>query len=370
MASMSVNRYVHENQAAWEEYRDRDLSLAKPVLEALGVTLQAEQVHIGGERYLMTGYKLVLVGTMKGAKAVIKVSSHTDGKHEISEERRIATILQNLPFSYRPILLPNELAYTETDGVLVRVVAWIEQDKHFLAYPIKDQFFLALRAFDVQESTHATAASHARSVARAIATMRSREYQQALAEHRMNCMKFRPDDTRLHGALLRAEEFMNAARVTVDRYGGFLTHNDFVPHNFRIVEGRIYLLDHTSLLFGSKYESWARFLNFMTHHNLELDKLLGNYVRENRGEDEYLCLRVMRAYNCAILLDYYTGAAHRTEGDLRELTEVRIAFFTTLLEHVLEDKEFPGSELYAFVRARDRLRSPEEKARQKVILGG
>ena len=81
---------------------------------------------------------------------------------------------------------------------------------------------------------------------------------------------------------------MEEHRTVIERYSGFLTHNDFVPHNLRVSGKEVYLLDYSSMLFGNKYESWARFLNFMIHHNRPLELALANYVRTNRGEEEYL----------------------------------------------------------------------------------
>ena len=56
----------------------RELAGARPMLEQLGFILDTTQVHTGGERYLMSGHKLVLTGrrTSDNKRVVIKVSSY------------------------------------------------------------------------------------------------------------------------------------------------------------------------------------------------------------------------------------------------------------------------------------------------------
>ena len=39
----------------------------------------------------------------------------------------------------------------------------------------------------------------------------------------------------------------------------------------------------------------------MVHHNPDLEKILSEYVRANRGEEEYLSLRLMRVYKLGFL---------------------------------------------------------------------
>ena len=52
----------------------------------------------------------------------------------------------------------------------------------------------------------------------------------------------------------------------------------------------MYLLDHSSLRFGNKYEGWARFRNFTTFYNRPLEEALLLYMRNNRAEEK--CFRL------------------------------------------------------------------------------
>lgn len=151
---------------------------------------------------------------------------------------------------------------------------------------------------------------------------------------------------------------------TLDRYGGFLTHWDFVPQNFRIRNKRLYLLDHSSIRFGNKYESWARFLNFMTLYNPELAGALVEYVRRNREPEELKSLKLMRLYRLVELIRYYAAWLMNTEENLYELTRARIAFWTNVLDAVLHDREVSMEAIRDYRTKRDALRSDEEKKRQ------
>jgi len=92
---------------------------------------------------------------------------------------------------------------------------------------------------------------------------------------------------------------------------------------------------------------------------------LSKYLKENRGEDEYLSLRLMRIYKIGYLLNYYTKSAAKTNGDLHDLMVLRLSLWKKALEAVLNDKALEENILNDYLIARSRLRSPEEKERQK-----
>ncbi len=75
----------------------------------------------------------------------------------------------------------------------------------------------------------------------------------------------------------------------------------------------------------------------MLQYNPALEYLLMEYVRENRGEKEYLDLRLMRIFKLALLLDFYTSALAKTEGGLHTITRLRITFWTDALIAILGD---------------------------------
>lgn len=125
------------------------------------------------------------------------------------------------------------------------------------------------------------------------------------------------------------------------------------------------MLDCSSVYFSNKYEGWARFLNYMIIHNPDLEKLLVRYIIENRGEKEYLSLRLMRVLKIGELLEYYARSFNKTMGDLHTLTEIRIQFWHKALVSLLDDKPLSGEIRDDYITKRNALRSPEEKERQR-----
>jgi len=334
---------------------DEKLVKISKIIEGLGFSLDEKQPHIGGERYLMTGNKLVLIGRQNATniKVVLKVSSHPLGKKEIEREKQARDILLSLAFANNTIFFPKELYFGQSGSHLIWVTQFIEQDKVFVARPIEEQFFTVLGAFEAQESFHATTYEHIREVRDFFPIYSSKKYL---------------DDFKKFGTaqiFIQAEKFLNAHSTTIDRYANHLVHTDFVPHNFRVNNHQVYMLDCSSVYFGNKYEGWARFLNYMLIHNPNLEQLLSKYIRENRGEDEYLSLRLMRIYKIGYLLDYYATSIAKTTGDLHTLTALRIDFWGKAMKAILDDAPLERNMLKEYLINRDRLRSPEEKERQK-----
>lgn len=335
------------NKTVWEEYVAREQALLLPVLTQLGYTLDENQPHILGERYLTGsgGRKLVLLGKdAHGKKVVIKASSDASGIEEMKRERRSREALERIGFAYQTFLAPQELVWGVYDGLAVLITEFIEQDKPFLERPLKEQFALALKAFKAQESAHATTSSHLRAV-----------------RHDFEQVQRYVQDTKLSN---RAIQFISDNQETIEQYGGFLTHWDFTPQNFRIRNGEIYLLDHSSIRFGNKYEGWARFINFMELYNPPLAQALVQYVRDNRAPEELLSLRLMRVYRLMELIRYYATWLSKTSGDLHALAEARIAFWSEVMRCVLDEKQVPADVVESYKKTRDSLRSEEEKQRQ------
>ncbi len=359
----------NENKLKWEAYRERELREFLPMLAKLGLILDENQPHIGGERYLMSGPKLVLLGLRASDKkrVVIKVSSRPEGRREIERERACRAVLKNIDFAYRTFFLPEELLFVRNGNCAISITAYIEEGLAFLRHSLEEQFFLALRAFETQEGAHATAYSHAKIVKRAFGVAGAREYLGSFGAFRKNALAADPENAELAFMLTRAGELLTLHETVIEQYSGFLTHADFIPHNFRIVGRDIYLLDHTSIRFGNKYESWARFLNYMIIYNRPLRLALADYVRANRGEEEYLSLRLMCAYKIGFLLQFYTSALARTEGDLNKLSRERILFWIRVLEAIIGDKPISEEAAREYERSRDSLRSVEEKRRQKEL---
>ena len=365
---------------AWDAYREEELRRITPIIANLGYTLDVTQVHTGGERFLMAGardvggggLKLVLTGrdTKSGKRVVIKVSNSTQGIAEIERERECREVLHKLEFASRAFRTPQELVYTKEGPYVISITSYIEQERAFIEHSLDEQFFLALRAFETQEGVHATTFSHAQTIKKTFGMVGVQEYLDTFESFRNRAVTNDPDNTMVRETLERGSEFLQTNKTVIERYSGFLTHADFVPNNLRVSGRDLFLLDYASIHFGNKYESWARFLNFMIHHNAQLEQTLAGYVRENRGEEEYLSLRLMRVYKIGYLLAFYTEALHKTSGNLHELTVRRIDLWTRAMDAILKDMPVPEEVVASYVAELDRLRSEDEKARQKEILGG
>lgn len=366
-----------EYKQSWEEYLKEEMAGAAPFLEELGFILDKEQAHIGGERFLMSRNKLVLMGRRKdaGKRVIIKVSSDPEEGREIKRERELKKTLRNLGFAYKTFLFPEEILFLKRGKYFIYATAYIEQDNPFLARPLEEQFFLALRLLETQEGFHATASSHMRKIKgkfRKSSTNESfafdtDEYLSLFEGFKKSVIENELENEKTASVMLSAQKILFENREAIERYCGFLTHADFVPHNMRVSGKDVYLLDYTSLHFGNKYESWARFLNFMILYNRPLEKALADYVRVNRGEDEYLVLRLMRIYKLGMLLKFYTDALAKTAGNLRELSRLRVAFWTDVLQSIIDDKPLLEEKVAQYVKQRDFLRTEDEKKRQKEI---
>ncbi len=359
---------------AWNTYVQQELALAAPLLSAHGLVLESEQPHLHGERYLMqavtttSGKKLILLGkTPEGQKVVIKVTSDPLGKQELARERACAALLQQIHFAYQVFSSLNELLYVEENGCLVSVHEFIEQEMQFLDRALPQQFSLALRAFKAQESAHATTFEHHRRIQKTFGSKNSEEYLRSFVEFQTKICDSTENSQTLPGLLEQGAQALAQGAETIEQYCDFLTHTDFVPHNIRIRQDTIFLLDHSSLRFGNKYEGWARFLNFMTLYNPALEKALVGYVRDNRTPEELLSLKLMRIYRLAEIIWYYTQSLARSSGTLHTLNTKRIEFWTHALEATLQDHELSESIRSAYMHDRDILRSDDEKKRQQGL---
>lgn len=365
-----------EHKTNWEQYREAELAHAERVAAGLGFILDERQVHIGGERYLMTqkrdvgggGLKLVLLGkrTGDGKCVVIKFSTDPDGMSEIESEHTARHLITNLDFAYHAFAAPEELLYKKDTEHAISVSAYIEQESVFLSRTKEEQFTLALRSFKTQEGVHATTYAHAKKIQGALGMIHAEDYLSSFADFTKEALLADKDAT-LAETLDKASQFLRKNKTTIEQYCDFLTHSDFVPHNLRIVDSQIYLLDYASIHFGNKHESWARFLNFMMLYNPELEQALLQYVKDNRSEEEYLSLRLMRTYKLGFLLSFYAGQLDKASGNLRLLAKERITFWTKALEATLEDRPLNEEALQTYKQSRDTLRSEEERERQREL---
>jgi|CXWL01.1.fsa_nt_gi hypothetical protein len=367
-----------DEKKAWDAYRERELRDAEPLLKKLGYTLDEKQVHTGGERYLMAGArdvggggrKLVLTGRRISdqSRVIIKVSSEPAGIREIERERASRVLLHSLNFATSTFSSPEELLFQKQDGRILFITSYIEEELTFIEHELEEQFFLALHAFETQESVHATTSAHAQTIEETFGIVGAKEYLELFETFRTNAISSDPENERMREVFNRTFAFLHEHRTVIERYSGFLTHSDFSPQNIRIRNRTLFLLDYASMYFGNKYESWARFINFMTQHNPALERMLVEYVRKNRGEEEHLSLRLMRMYKLGFLLQFWTAALAKSEGDLHALVRLRVSFWTEALDAVLRDTPISEDLLHSYLKKQATLRSDEEKARQREIL--
>ncbi len=356
----------------WEEYKKDTLSVLTPMLKDLGFVLEQEQPHVSGERYLMqaitteSGRKLIMLGRRinDNMRVVIKVTRDKGGVRELEHERICRNVLHKMNFAHGVFFSPNEVLFVRKNGYTISIQTFIEQERPFLERTLQEQFMLALKAFKSQEGARATTYSHGRMVSKTFGQQNATQYINAFESFVSNTAKARADDGTLHEILANANSFLKKNYETIEQYGGFLTHTDFVPHNFRVVNNVLYLLDNSSLRFGNKYEGWARFINFMTLYNPELGHALVEYVHLNRTPKESLSLKLMRVYRLGEIIWYYVNTLDKCSGDLRELNEERVRLWGTVLKSVLCDENVSADYLKEYRAKRDVLRSKDEKQRQ------
>jgi len=353
----------------WENYRDLELRGALPIIKDLGFKLDEKQVHIGGERFLSSGQKLVLIGRQISTsnKVVIKISSHPDQINEIKNERNHRHALKKIKFSYNKFFSPKEVVFKKVGKYYISIVEFIEQEKTFLERSQEEQFFLSLKAFETQEGVHATTYEHVSIVNKTFESLKATDYTELFNEYKNKISSLFSSDDELKKILISAKETLEKNSKTIDLYSDFLTHWDFVPHNVRINDGNIYLLDHSSIRFGNKHESWARFINFMVLYNRTLEKNLLKYLKNNRSEEELLSLKLMRIFRLGEILYFYGNSLKKAEGDLLTLNKKRFKFWTHVLKSIVNDQPISDEIVNTYKKERDSLRGQEEIKRQEGL---
>lgn len=360
---------AQDTKKEWTDYCRQEIETLRPLLATLGFELADEQVHIGGERYAFSEKKLVLVGRRlaDNIKVIIKVSSEAKGITEIKHERQSREMLAKINFAYHVFFAPQEILYQEVSGRVIFITKYIEQECQFLERPLQDQFFLALKGLEVQEGVQVTTYEHAHDISKYFGIWGSKDYLQRFDKYHQEASTKLSKRKEILALYSKAREFLTSHIDVVDLYSGFLTHWDFVPHNLRIYNNDIYLLDHSSIRFGNKHESWARFINFMCLHNPELSRYLLFYIEKNRPASESISLRTMRVYRLAELIWHYANTLERAQGDLMALNQERINLWAKLLSSVLDNTSLDDSIISNYKKLRDSLRSEEEKKRQEKL---
>lgn len=354
----------------WKEYVQNISDVTEAALSSHQIILDEHQPHTLGERFLMQavtttgGKKVILLGQKKNSdeRFVIKIADDAAGKKEISDERDARSLLQSIEFNYESFHAPEEIAHFEYRGYLINVQRHIDQSSAFLERSTEEQFTYALAAFKAQERTRATTHRHFKKISRVFGARTWVEYKKFI-----NYFDITFSDSPIDigtACIKKAKHSLEAGSQRIEQYGGFLTHTDFVPHNFRINNGKMYLLDFSSLCFGNKHESWARFLNFMTLYNRELERLLIEYVENNRSVEERESLQLMRIYRLCEITSYYIQKVPQSDGALKELNTARVKFWHDVLAAELGNMRVSDEVVKNYISVRDSLRTEEEKKRQ------
>ena len=360
----------HNFKEDWESYKKTELARIDAIVIERGYTLDVEQPHTLGERFLMqavtteSGHKLILLGRRlhDNKRVIIKGTSDEAGKAELQHEATCRNMLDRIGFSYQQFAAPQPIEVIDSAGLLVTIHEYIEQSSPFLERSIEEQFTFALNAFKAQESAHATTHRHYTEVAEVFGVKQATDYKTACATF---VAQTRQSELKEYANHLKevCDELSNH-QDRIEQYCGFLTHTDFVPHNFRIRDGVMYLLDFSSLRFANKHESWARFMNFMALYHPALNDALYTYLKANRAREEIESLQLMRLYRLAEIIHYYIDKYECSTDSLKTLNRARVDFWIAVLKAQKRHEPVNENIRLKYQATRDSLRSPEEKKRQ------
>jgi len=308
--------------------------------------------------------KLVLLGKRKtdNLRVVIKVSHSPQGKVEIIKEKKVQDTLSKVIFSREDILFPQEIYYGERGAYLIRITNFIPQEKVFASYSLDEQFFKILREFEVQEGFYANTFEHLNIVKSVFPITKAEDYLKSMRDFIQNINHYSKD---LSSTISKGEELIKENLAVIDERSNYLTHTDFVPSNFRLGKDGVYMIDLSSMHFGNRYEGLARFVNYCIIYSPELGKKICEYIRKNRGEEDYLCLRLMRIYKAGFLLNHYTKIIKKTDGNLCLLTQKRIELWHKIIDSLIKDEPIDEKMVQDYKARRDELRSNEELRRQR-----
>lgn len=334
------------------------------ILLSFGFKLESYQPHIMGERKIKSLSKIVLIGRKlkDNSRVVIKTSDQKEDKKKINQERKIRQELENISSITKGLYIPKEIFYGQKGKFTFFITEFINQDKILVAHGLNDQFAMIKHAIEGQESLDL--ASFRKIKGKTCPVITQNNYLGELIKH-INFINNSYRDSELSNTLTATRKIFKNNMVLIAKHCGYLVHDDFCPHNFRINSGKLYFIDYTAAKFGNKYETWARLLNYMTLHNPALDKKITSYLKDNRSFEDVESLRLFRIYKTVFLIMYYIKTLNKTSGNLLKLTRIRINFWHNFLKKLLENKSISKADLNRYRDQRDSLRSGDEKKRQK-----
>lgn len=335
------------------------------LLASTGFKLDKYQPHITGEREIKSLTKLVLLGRdPRGQRVVIKASNVAGEKKRIKLEREIRQELEKLSRILHNPSIPGELYFGEKEGFLFFVTTFINQPKIFVAHSLKEQFEMAKRAIESYEPIQVKDLQKIigkKSVACPV--FDAANYRSSLNKQ-INFIVKSYQDKELVRTLLAVRKLFNQNAALISKYCNHLTHTDFCPHNFRVLNKKIHLLDYNAINFANRFEGWARLANYMVIHNPALEGKVISHLKKSRTQEERECFKLLRLYKTVFLITYYVKISNQVTGQLLKLTKLRVNFWHNLLKKLLENKTLTKAELNEYLNQRDKLRSGEEKKRQ------
>jgi hypothetical protein len=386
-------------QSNWQEFVQQEISFFTPILKGLGFEIDIDQPHTKGERGSFRAKKIILLGRRisYNFKVVIKCARYEEGIKELQEEKQARENIKKIDFAYHEFLEPKEILFRNEKMFLIQVTEFIVEEKKFLDRDPNNQFDIAYRSLITQEGIHAVTSKHNKTIKKLFTTFDFNTYRHNLSKFKIIISDFLlssgtgalgplikgPASVRAHlckasevgGILDLAENEFLQNKHRIQQYSGFLTHTDFVPHNFRVrndngVE-RVYLLDHSAIIIGNKHDGWARFLNFCVLHSPIVEKWFTEYFKVNRSKEESESLRLMRIYRLFELVTHHVTIYKNTNEvenkELKELSKKRVFFWLELLQALYENRELDKGLIEDYKNNRDNLRSQSEKERQQVI---
>ncbi len=335
----------------------------------LNLKLDQDQPNIKGERFLMSGKKVVLIGELDNKRSVIKYSDDASGIAEMISERENKKKFLDLDFIKSKFFFPQELYWHNNGSQALLISEYIDQGVSFITLPNAKQFKLIINLLESLEGVYIITTSHLKQINKFKDIKSVDTYLKEYDSWQGTVKKLRSDDKELITLLAtcRAKLIDNYDNIKIT--SNYLTHTDLVPHNFRIRGDDIYFLDHTSLTFGNKYEAWARMINFMSIYNRELEHNLIEYIRRNRKAGEYEAFKAIRYYKLLQLIEYNSKSYEKSGGDLRSLCNSRIKLFKRILIATLNDSQLSEEDHAEFHQDLKKYRTKDEIERQKSIYG-
>ena len=348
----------------FKENIQKELKALEPRIEALGFELLSKQPHITGERTYQSQTRLVLeaIHTESGKKVIIKTSKDPEYKKELRYEKGVKELLERINYADKVLLSPRDLFYIEQDDYIFYISEYIEQDAVFVSHSLEEQFFMILPMLESMETYFISTYEMHKGVAKICPIYDYARYHSLTKEYKTTIEKLLPEKKALFN---RALSYFKNHQKEIEMFTGYLIHDDLVPHNMRIQGRKIYMLDHATMRFGNKYDTWARFLNYMTIHNPELRDKLYEHIKQERDKEDYKAIQAMRVYKTFMILDYYVDVYASSKGNTQELALVRMHFWSDVLKSIIEETLTPYELIGEYRNKRDTLRSQEEKERQR-----